>query len=166
MQVRAFAWPIAVVAALVVQSTILEHVAILGVKPDLVLLLTVYTALTRGPVVAMLVGYGAGMFQDALSGGVLGDGAWAKAVCGLAVGVFRGSVFRDHLFTHVAVAMSATFVSEAAYYLLAIAFGLTEVSVGRFVAVAALGTAYNGAVAPSAFWLLNRWLPGPKTHSP
>src|SRR5207245_1628886 len=110
-------WPVALLSALVLQSTLLDRVAVLGVKPDLVLLLTVHAALSRGPIAAMLIGYGAGMLQDALGGGVLGSGAWSDALCGAVVGSFRGTMFRDHLTTHVAVALFATWVAGVGFFL-------------------------------------------------
>lgn len=54
------------------QSTVVPHLSISGVAPDFFLVLVLATAITAAPEMATIIGFLAGLYQDALSGGPLG----------------------------------------------------------------------------------------------
>jgi rod shape-determining protein MreD len=74
------------VVALALQTTFVATVAGSGAPIDLVLVVTIAVAISGGPVVGMLSGSVGGLFQDALSGGVLGVGGVTKTLVGYFVG--------------------------------------------------------------------------------
>jgi len=77
----------AIVAALVLQTTLASS-AIGGLAaPDLVVVVVVSVALVLGPVAGMFAGSAAGLMQDALSSGVVGVGGLAKSIVGFLAGV-------------------------------------------------------------------------------
>lgn len=78
---------VALVAALVLQTT-LAQVLVRGTAAlDLVLVVVVYVALSSGPATGLLAGAVAGLAQDGLSSGILGIGGLAKTVVGFVIGV-------------------------------------------------------------------------------
>ena len=54
---------------------------------DLVLVVVVYTALSRGPAAGVWTGTAAGLLQDVLSGGIVGVSGLAKCLTGAVVGL-------------------------------------------------------------------------------
>ena len=78
---------LAVALALVLQTTLARFAGGGTEAVNLVLVVVVYASLVAGPVTGILTGSGAGIVQDALSGGVIGIGGLAKATVGFLCGV-------------------------------------------------------------------------------
>src|SRR5574342_58878 len=78
------------------QSSVVPSWSVGGVTPDLPLILTVMIALRRGPKVGCLVGFAAGLLQDATGGGLLGVQALCRALVGFAIGLLPGRLWVDH----------------------------------------------------------------------
>ena len=81
-----------ITVALLVQTTVVRIGAGGGIPVDLVLIVVVLTALQRGPVVGLWAGTFGGLFQDALSGGIIGVSGLTKTIVGVGSGV-AGSRF-------------------------------------------------------------------------
>ena len=81
-----------ITVALLVQTTVVRIGAGGGPPVDLVLIVVVLTALQRGPVVGLWAGTFGGLFQDALSGGIIGVSGLTKTIVGVGSGV-AGSRF-------------------------------------------------------------------------
>jgi rod shape-determining protein MreD len=81
-----------VLLALALQTAVAPFVFARGGAIDLVLVVVVWTALQFGPAAGLLTGMAAGLAQDALSGGIIGVGGFAKTLVGFVAGVF-GSQF-------------------------------------------------------------------------
>jgi rod shape-determining protein MreD len=90
--VRAAAVIVGVLIALALQTTVAPFLFSQGGTIDLVLVVVIWTALQFGPVAGLLTGMAAGLAQDALSGGIIGVGGFAKTLVGFMAGVF-GSQF-------------------------------------------------------------------------
>jgi rod shape-determining protein MreD len=73
---------------LLIQTTIVPHIAIATIVPDLLLIWIVYLAITRGQVTAMTAGFFLGVLLDVVSGGdtMLGLSALTKSVAGFLAG--------------------------------------------------------------------------------
>ncbi|WP_300406223.1 rod shape-determining protein MreD [Nocardioides sp.] len=83
----------AVVAALVLQTTVFPHLAWRGVVPDLVLLVVVAAGLARGSHHAMVLGFFAGALLDLAPPADHVAGRWALAL--MLVGYVAGQVRRE-----------------------------------------------------------------------
>jgi len=78
------------------QSSVVPSWSVGGVTPDLPLILTALVALRRGPEAGCLVGFAAGLLQDAAGGGLLGVQALSRALAGFAMGVLPARLSVDH----------------------------------------------------------------------
>jgi len=78
------------------QSSIVPSWSVGGVTPDLPLILTTLVALRRGPEAGCLVGFAAGLLQDATGGGLLGVQALSRALAGFAMGLLPGRLSVNH----------------------------------------------------------------------
>jgi rod shape-determining protein MreD len=85
--VKAIGVILAIVVALLLQTTLGRFVIRGTVAVDFVLVVVVYVALTSGPVTGMLTGTAAGLAQDALSSGIIGIGGLAKTLIGFLAGI-------------------------------------------------------------------------------
>jgi rod shape-determining protein MreD len=83
---------LAIVVALALQTSVLPFLAPGGDTVDLVLVVVVWAALQFGPAAGLLTGCAAGLAQDALSGGIIGVGGFAKTLVGFMAGAV-GSQF-------------------------------------------------------------------------
>jgi rod shape-determining protein MreD len=78
------------------QSSVVPSWSVGGVTPDLPLILTALIALRRGPEAGCLVGFAAGLLQDATGGGLLGVQGLSRALVGFTIGLLPGKLWVDH----------------------------------------------------------------------
>lgn len=77
------------------QSTVVPYLSIRGITPDFFLVLVLAAAVSAAPELATIMGFLAGLYQDALSGGPLGLHAFALTLVG-----FLASRASLHMETH------------------------------------------------------------------
>lgn len=97
----------AILVALVLQVTVFPYVAWQGIVPNLVLLVVVGAALTRGPQFAAMLGFAAGVALDLAPPADHIAGRWALAL--VLVGYVAGRVHQEQRF-HLGQKASATTV--------------------------------------------------------
>jgi rod shape-determining protein MreD len=97
----------------ILQTTAMPHLTILGVKPDLVLLVVISWSLLRGSKEGVIWALVGGIGLDLLSGAPFGTSAVALLVLSLLTGMGELSVFR----THIALPLITTFLASLAYNL-------------------------------------------------
>jgi len=78
----------------ILQSTLVPHIAIMSIKPDLPLLVLFYLAIRFGMMPGTYVGFFLGLGQDLFSPSLLGQNALAMSVVGFVCGIFNVRVMR------------------------------------------------------------------------
>lgn len=71
---------------IILQSTLVNLIAIQSIKPNLVVIFLVGRSLMEGPTAGVLWGFGLGFLLDALSGGVMGMASLSYSVTGFICG--------------------------------------------------------------------------------
>jgi rod shape-determining protein MreD len=141
-------------AALLIQTTVLEHVAIRGIKPDLALIVLVFVAVQGGAMAGQVAGFAAGLAQDLLSLSPLGLGAFVRTIIGHVYGRLQGALASSSVLASVVMVFAATVVKGALLWLvtslLAPDHGVT-LTIGSLIELA-----YNAALAPLLFAGLGR----------
>lgn len=89
--------PVLVLAAVVLQTSVVTRLPLPGSPPDLVLALVLACALAEGSSVGMATGFAAGLLADLLADHALGRLAFAYVAAGYAVGRLAGGVERSVL---------------------------------------------------------------------
>ena len=79
---------------IVLQSTLVPHIRILSIKPDLLLLVLFLMSTKAGVMAGVYVGFFLGLGQDLFSPDILGQNALAKTVVGFFAGLFNERVIR------------------------------------------------------------------------
>jgi rod shape-determining protein MreD len=99
----------------------------LGLEPDIALIVAVFSGFVYPPVAAAALGFGAGILQDTLSGGLIGVGAFSKGLTGLLWARLWRQVFGDGPLLQLPLLAGLTLVDGVAFFSAAALFS-THVS--------------------------------------
>ena len=120
-----FMIPALAVAALL-QSTTANRLAIVGVKPDLVLLIVLIGTLVYGLRPGLVWAFIGGLFLDIFSGGPMGSSSLALMAATLVAGLGHRTLSRYNLMVPVGVVIAGTLVYSLVY--IGILYGLDALS--------------------------------------
>ncbi len=154
---RMFAVGAVIIVALALQSTLLAQATVLGVIPQIVLVVVVSLTYLDGERVGVVAGFSAGLLQDLLPfPAVIGLTAFVYTLVGYAVGNLRQFAPADSVWTPVLVVALASAVAEFSYASLSIILGEPWVGLGYTARVAGLVVLYNTLLTPFVFPLVRR----------
>lgn len=147
-----------VILALALQSTVLSYATILGVIPQVALVVVMSLAFTDGERVGLVVGFFAGLLQDLQlpAGSIVGLYALVYTLVGYSVGLLREYIPAESVWTPVLTVAAASAVVEASYATLAILFGQQWVSLAFTAKVIGLVVLYNTLLTPLVFPLVRK----------
>lgn len=137
-----------------VQSTWFGAIAVLGVVPDLALVVLVWLSYENGLVEGPISGFVAGLAEDFISASPLGFHAFVKTAVATVSGLLHGSFFIDRVFLPVVLGIAATILKALATGLLSLLFGPVVHAYNFLDRMIWIEAAYNGVIAPVAFLLL------------
>ena len=156
MKLKLLFYSFYIVLLLVLQTTLLKYIAIYGIKPNLIIVFIIVTALVRGNVEGGTVGFFSGLAMDMLFGTVLGFYALFGLFLGIAAGSVNRRLFRENLLVVVFFTFVYSVVYESVVYILnTVMSGNIELlySLTRIILPEA---AYNCAAGVLIYALLNR----------
>ncbi|MBD3322597.1 MAG: rod shape-determining protein MreD [Chitinivibrionales bacterium] len=87
-------WIAVFISCLVLQSTLMNAVSILGITPDVTVIALFLLAINHGSLAGLYAGFLLGLSQDLYSPSILGQQALAKTLVGAATGLFNVKVMR------------------------------------------------------------------------
>lgn len=146
---RAAAAAAAVFVALLLQVSLAPHLAWQGVVPNLVLLVVVAAALTRGPQFAMVLGFAAGVLLDLAPPADHTAGRWALAL--VVVGYVAGRVRSEAsptATTVVSTVAASSFVATSVFAMTGLLLGELSVGVGELLLVVGLAVVWDVVLTP------------------
>ncbi len=141
--------------SVILQSTLLEHIAVQGVKPDLCTIILVFVALRSGSMVGQLSGFATGIVQDVLSLTPLGFFSLIRTIIGYLYGLIQGSMFANSLFIPIVFVLSATLIKGLLIWIFTLIFTVASPGIVYFGAKFWIEVGYNSILAPFVFALLN-----------
>ena len=101
-----------------VQSSVLPHMTVLGVKPELVLLVVVSWTLLRGLTEGLTWAFVGGLWIDLLSGGPFGFSSLALVLIAFLASLLEANLFREHIVLLMMIMTAASLLYGALYLLL------------------------------------------------
>lgn len=141
---------------IILQSTVLETVAIAGIKPDLVMLIVILNGFLIGTREGAFLGFTGGIVEDLFSGSYIGLNALAKMTAGYLAGAAGERLYREN----IPIATIVTFITSLAglmvNYLLLLYLDIAITPVHALFRVALPGAAYTALLAPFVFWRIFR----------
>jgi len=139
---------------ILLQSTLLNRIAIKGVRPDLALIVLVFVSMRRGSMVGQVSGFAAGFFEDLMNVSPLGFHSLMRTLIGYLYGVFAGNVFIDPFLMPMVLTVVATILKGLLAGILSAVFGIASSGFITFAGRLWIEVAYNGVLAPFLFALL------------
>jgi len=118
MRVKIVSYSILIFFITLVQSTVLDNIAIYNVKPNLLMVFIVSVALLGSNVEGAVVGFICGLVQDMVSGGPIGFYALLGLYLGFAIGSINERLYRENVLVTIIVTFISTVVYEFSVYFL------------------------------------------------
>ena len=139
------------------QATAMPHVTIMGVKPDLVLLMVISWSLLRGAQEGMIWALIGGIGLDLLSGAPFGTFTVILVILSLLAGLGELSVFRTHLALPLVATLIATLAYDLFFLLLLQMKGASIAWADSLIKVVLPSTLFNVSLSPlvykALYWL-------------
>jgi rod shape-determining protein MreD len=139
----------------ILQSTLLHNIAILGVIPDLSLIALLFSSVKNGSMEGQIIGFSGGLVEDFLSLNPLGTHALVKTVIGFASGFLYGNFFIDSFLFPAILGFAATIGKALLVFFLSLFFPLHISSYDFFDRIIWIEALYNGMLSPVLFLFLN-----------
>jgi rod shape-determining protein MreD len=149
-----------VVTALLLQSTVFARLRLLGVRPELLYLVTIVIALLEGPNEGATVGFASGLAQDFMMNQPKGLTALTLTLLGYAVGMFRQFIVSPSPLVPTIVVAVGTAAGLAFYEVVSVLLGNFHEEAAYGVKVALLAAAYNAVLTPILYPVLRRIIEG------
>lgn len=108
---------LSILAALVLQSAVFPHLTILGVKPDLLMIIVASWGLLYGRQEGFVAGLAAGLVQDLAFGQYIGLFSLTMAIVGFGVGVVESKIFKETIWVPTAAVGAAVFTHDVTVWL-------------------------------------------------
>lgn len=112
------------VFATVLQSTVFSHLAVKGVRPDLVLVMTVVFGLLGGWKMGATTAIIGGTIEGLMVGQAIGLRVFSLLIAGLSAGVISAKVDKDSLLTLMAAVLLATTINGITGFTSVLAVGV------------------------------------------
>jgi rod shape-determining protein MreD len=149
-------YAVLVAASLVLQVTWLGLASIGGAVADPVLVIVMTVGLLHGSEEGMLVGAGAGLLQDVMTGSSLGLGMLANLCVGYVAGLGERSIYVENLWLPALAAACLTVVRNAVWIGAGHLAILLQAPPGETLRLVAAAACYNGGIAVPIFHGLRR----------
>lgn len=120
---KAVFWGIIVIAALIIQATVMPLLAFHGVQPDLLLIVVVSSSLLLGKDQGVSIGFFSGLLQDLVGGNIFGLNTLSKLITGYLFGMAERKVFKEHILLPVLAMAVATICNSAISFILLFLLG-------------------------------------------
>ena len=111
-----------IIINIIIQSTLLQHIAIRGVIPNTAIIIIVSFALLRGSVSGAAAGFFSGLIYDILFGNSVGFYALLGIVTGWICGIFNTNFYRENYFLPAVLSCAAILFYDSAIYI----FGMIQ----------------------------------------
>jgi len=146
-----------IVVALLIQLTLINSITILGLKPDLIMVVVVIFSLLKGEKEGTISGFASGLLQDIFSTGLLGINALVKTVIGFTCGILREKIFHEHiLFLIPVITFIASFIQSILIFFLLRTFGIEYNLIWSLKQVALPEALYSSLLSPFIFLVINK----------
>jgi rod shape-determining protein MreD len=145
-----------IVTALLLQTTVFPELTLLGVRPELLYLVTVVFAALRGPAEGAVVGFVSGLAQDFLLNMPKGITALTLTILGYTVGLARQYITSPSPLLPAVLVAVGTAAGVAFHQAVAFLLGEEEGPFGYVAKVVLLTAIYGAILTPIFFPALRR----------
>ena len=144
---KTIVWGLFVTLLVAVQSTLVPLLAIGGIKPDILLVITVSAGLLCGKETGVGIGFCGGLLQDLLSGNLFGLNTFTKMTIGYLAGLAERKVFKENILLPVAAMIVASLLNGLMIHIFVYLRGYAVDWSGAFVHIVLPAIMYNMVAA-------------------
>ncbi len=144
-----------ILLAVTLQTTLFRYIAILGIRPDLSLIMLIFIAYRRGGMTGQISGFAAGLFEDLVSISPPGFNALIKTIIGNLFGVIQGKMFIDPIIMPFTLILTATIVKLILFHIFGLIFGIGNIIHPLIDRASLVEILYNSFLAPFVFAVLS-----------
>ncbi len=141
-----------ILLALLLQTTWVDTIAVVGIKPDIVLLVLVYIGITEGQIEGTIFGFASGFLLDVYDPGAMGINSLCNSLVGFLVGYSHIGVVAEDFRVQTLLFFVATLFHDLIYFAL-YTFPKMQGFMHLFL-VSGIGTAFYTAIAGLCLSLL------------
>lgn len=138
------------------QSAVGPQIALLGVRPDLILVIVLAWTLVYGPREGVVMAFAGGIWLDLFSGGLMGASSLALIAAVLPAGSGYTTLFRTHLAVPLATGVVGTLVFSVVYLSILFLVGQTSLFLTMMTRLVPPAIFYNTVLLLAVSPLLNR----------
>jgi rod shape-determining protein MreD len=142
--------------AVLLQSTVIQHVAVYGVIPDIVLIIVLFFSLKEGSKVGELTGFFGGILIDFLSLSPLGFHGFIYCVIGFLTGLTNKNISTDSILTQFLFIFSSLLLKGLLATITIVLFSIETTSLSFLSRNFFLELAYTVLVTPLFFLFANK----------
>ncbi len=125
---------IVLIAAFLIQLLFLDHIKIMGAKPDLFAILVVFFAIFFGPATGAEAGFVAGLFKDIYSLDIFGVNSVLLSLTGLIVGALSPNIFKESKLTQSLIVFASSMLCMISHYFVsAIILKITYITLPEYL---------------------------------
>jgi rod shape-determining protein MreD len=139
-----------------IQTTLLQHISVLGIQPDLFIIFLVFHTLNSKLERSLHTNWSIGLAKDCFTEGLFGLNTVLFVIMGYMISMIKDNIYGRHLATQISV----TFIISIIYnflYLFMFSMSFTSASLLPLVWKCPHIANYNSIIVPPVFWLLNRF---------
>lgn len=145
-----------IVTALLLQTTVFPELTLLGVRPELLYLVTVVFAALQGPAEGAIVGFASGLAQDFMLNMPKGITALTLTILGYTVGLARQYITSPSPLLPATLVAVGTAAAVAFHQSVAFLLGEEEGPFGYIAKVVLLTAVYGAILTPIFYPVLRR----------
>jgi rod shape-determining protein MreD len=151
---------VVIVTGLLLQSTLFWDLKLLGVRPELMYLVTIVIAILEGPSEGAVTGFAAGLAQDFLLNQPKGITALTLTLVGYAAGLARQYIVSPSPLLPTILVGIGTAAGIVFYQVVAFLLGQLDETLGYAARVTMLTALYGAILTPIVYPLLRRVIEG------
>ena len=157
---RVLVTTVVIVTGLLLQSTLFWQFKLLGVRPELMFLVTIVVAILEGPQEGAITGFAAGLAQDFLLNQPKGVTALTLTLVGYSVGLARQYIVSASPLLPMILVAVGTAAGVAFYQAVAFLLDQLQETFAYAVRVTLLSALYGALLTPIVYPLLRRVIEG------
>lgn len=144
------------IVVFILETVVIDLFTIGGIKPDFILIVSIYGGLCLNKNTAAGIGFTFGLVQDALSFKLMGVNSLSKCLIGFSIGSLREKVLGEDLLVQYLFTFIATFLNGIIFLLILKGLLSMEIETLGFFWSLLIQGIYNSLLAPPIFLLLNK----------
>jgi rod shape-determining protein MreD len=157
IHINIYASILLLISVALIQSTVMPHLTLWGVKPDLMLLVVISWSLLRGAREGIVWGVIGGFCLDLFSGAPFGLSALALLIVSFFSGLGEATVFRTHVILPLATVFLASLAHDLIFLLVLKTLGWPVTWLGSFIRLVLPASLLNVLLTPLVYPTM-RWL--------